>query len=78
MQFHHMVANLVSVSTRAHHDIQTALAFLTTWVKSPDEDNCGKLKRVIKYLNNEKSQADTFSRQPRHNLMVHQCIICNT
>jgi hypothetical protein len=25
------------------------VAFLTTWVKSPDEDNCIKLKRLLKY-----------------------------
>eukprot|EP00804_Cyclotella_cryptica_P031175 CCRYP_011748-RA/>CCRYP_011748-RA protein AED:0.26 eAED:0.26 QI:0/0/0/1/0/0/5/0/530 len=31
-------------------DIQTAVAFLTTRVKRPDEDDWGKLKRVLKYL----------------------------
>ena len=39
------------MTTRARRDIQTAAAFLTTRVKSPDEDNWGKLKRVLKYLN---------------------------
>ena len=33
---------------------QTAVAFLTTRVKSPDEDDWGKLKRVLKYLNGTK------------------------
>jgi hypothetical protein len=37
--------------TRARQDIQTAVAFLTTRVKNPDEDDWGKLKRVLKYLN---------------------------
>ena len=32
-------------------DIQTAVSFLTTRVKEPDEDDWGKLKRVLKYLN---------------------------
>lgn len=32
-------------------DIQTTVAFLTTRVKSPGEDDWGKLKRVLKYLN---------------------------
>jgi hypothetical protein len=31
-------------------DIQTTVAFLTTRVKAPDEDDWGKLKRVLKYL----------------------------
>jgi hypothetical protein len=36
------------MSTRARQDNQTAVAFLTTRVKSPDEDNWGKLKQVLK------------------------------
>ena len=32
-------------------DIQTAVSFLTTRVKKPDEDDWGKLKRALKYLN---------------------------
>jgi hypothetical protein len=39
---------------RAKQDIQTAVAFLTMRVKSPDEDNWGKLKQVLKYLNGTK------------------------
>jgi hypothetical protein len=38
------------VSTRMRRDIQTAVAFLTTRVKKPDEVDWGKLKRVLKYL----------------------------
>ncbi len=51
MCFHHTVAQLLFLSTRARKDIQVAVAFLTTRVKSPDEDDWGKLKRVLKYLN---------------------------
>ncbi len=36
---------------RVRQDIQTTVAFLTTRVKSPTEDDWGKLKRVLKYLN---------------------------
>ena len=36
---------------KAMHDIQTPVAFLTARVKWPDEDNWGKLKRVLKYMN---------------------------
>ena len=36
---------------RARRDIQTTVAFLATRVKKTDEDDWGKLKRVLKYLN---------------------------
>jgi hypothetical protein len=42
------------MATRARRDIQTVVAFLTTQVKDPDEDDWGKLKRVLKYLNGMK------------------------
>ena len=54
MAFHHTVAQLLFMATRARRDIQTAVAFLTTRVKSPDKDDWGKLKRVLKYLNGTK------------------------
>jgi hypothetical protein len=31
-------------------DIQTPVSFLMTRVKHPDEDDWGKLKRILKYL----------------------------
>jgi hypothetical protein len=49
-----MVVQLLFMATRARRDIQTVVAFLTTWVKSLDEDDWGKLKRVLKYLNRTK------------------------
>ena len=45
------MAQLLFMAMRARRDIQTAVAFLTTRVKNPDEDDWGKLKRVLKYLN---------------------------
>jgi hypothetical protein len=42
------------MATTVRQDIQTAVAFLTTRVKSPGEDDWGKLKRVLKYLNGTK------------------------
>ena len=54
LAFHHTVAQLLFVATQARQDIQTAVAFLTTRVKSPDEDDWGKLKRVLKYLTGTK------------------------
>ncbi len=49
--FHHTVYQLLFAANRARQDIQTALSFLTTHVRDPDEDNWKKLVRVLKYLN---------------------------
>ena len=49
-QFHHAVAQILFVSTRVRRDVQTAVTFLTTRVKKPDEDDWGKLKRLLRYL----------------------------
>jgi hypothetical protein len=51
LAFHRTVAQLLFMLTKARWDIQTAVAFLTTRMKSPDEENWGKLKQVLKYLN---------------------------
>ncbi len=52
--FHHTIAQLLFMATQARRDIQTAVAFLTTRAKAPDEDDWGKLKRVLKYVNGMK------------------------
>jgi hypothetical protein len=49
--FHHTVYQLLFVANRARRDIQTAVSFLMTRAQAPDEDDWGKLKRVLKYLN---------------------------
>ena len=49
--FHQTVAKLLWVAMRAQPDILTALSFLTTRVKSPDEDDWKKLLRLLCYLN---------------------------
>jgi hypothetical protein len=54
LAFHHMVVQLLFMCTRERRNIQTAVVFLTTRVKEPDEDNWGKLKRGLKYLNGTK------------------------
>jgi len=50
MAFHHTTAQLLFLSARARRDIQPCIAFLTTRVKAPDEDDWGKVKRVLGYL----------------------------
>ena len=49
-QFHHTVAQLLFMSTRARRDIQTAVGFLTTRVKAPDKDDWAKLRHTLVYL----------------------------
>ena len=51
IEFHHTTAQLLFLSSRVRRDIQTAVSFLTARVKKPDEDDLGKLKRSLKYLN---------------------------
>jgi hypothetical protein len=46
MQFHRTTAQLLFLSTRARKDIQTAVSYLTTRVKQPDEEDWTKLKRA--------------------------------
>ena len=48
--FHHYVAKLLFAAKRARPDLQTAVAFLCTRVKSPDEDDLKKLIRLLGYL----------------------------
>jgi hypothetical protein len=47
---HHSVAQLLFATPRAGKDIQHTVAFLKTRVKSPDEDDWMKLKRLLKYI----------------------------
>ena len=42
--FHRSTAQLLFLSKRAHPDLQTLFSFLTKRVRSPDEDDWGKLK----------------------------------
>jgi len=41
--FHHITAKLLFLAKRARPDILTTVAFLTTRVKDPDEDDWNKL-----------------------------------
>ena len=50
MKFHTMVAKGLFLCKRARPDIQTTIAFLTTRVKQPDQDDWKKLRRLIDYL----------------------------
>ena len=52
--FHNMVARGLFLCKRARPDIQTAIAFLSTRVKQPDNDDWKKLIRLINYLHHTK------------------------
>ena len=54
MHFHCNVAQLLFISTRARRDVQASIGFLITSEISMDEDDWRKLKRVIKYLRQDK------------------------
>ena len=47
---HHTLAQVLFAIPRAQKDIQTTVYFLITRVKIPDEDDLGKLKRVLRYV----------------------------
>jgi hypothetical protein len=49
--FHHTVYQLLFAANRARQDIQTAVSFLTTRVKAPDQDDWNKFVRILCYLN---------------------------
>jgi hypothetical protein len=46
----HSVAPLLFLCERARPDIQRAVAFLSTRVKDPDEDDFKKLRQGMQYL----------------------------
>ena len=48
--FHHTVAQVLFLTPRARRDVAVVTAFLTSRVKRPDEDDWGKLKRLLRYL----------------------------
>jgi hypothetical protein len=66
--FHHTVAQLLFLPP-VRCDIQITIAFLTTRVKHPDEDDWGKLKSVLKYLNGTRYLVLTLSADSISNII---------
>ena len=62
-QFHHAVAQLLFLFMRSRRDIQTPVSFLTTRVRVPDQDDWGKLVRVLRYLDGTKHMKLHLSSQ---------------
>jgi len=48
--FHRIVAKLLYQCRMTQQDIQTAVEFICTRLKSPDEDDYKKLSRVTQYI----------------------------
>ena len=48
--FHHIVAKLLFVATRARPDLQPTISFLTSRCAKADEDDWKKLKRLLCYI----------------------------
>ena len=60
-EFHTTTAKGLFVCVHARLDIQPTVAFLTTRIKHPDEDNWKKLNKMVKYLNGTKDLVLTLS-----------------
>ena len=58
--FHHIVVKLLYLFRRTRQHIQTAVAFLCTRVKEPDDDNYKKLARVIQNLRGKTTMTLTM------------------
>lgn len=63
---HHRVARLLFLCKRARPDLQVAVAFLSTRVKSPDCDDWKKLKRAIQYLRSMRTLLLTLEAEDSH------------
>ena len=50
LAFHYTTAQLLFLSVHTRPDTHTTVSFLYTRTRAPDEDDWGKLKRVLKYL----------------------------
>ena len=48
--FHDYVAKCLFLCNHERHNIQTAVAFLRTQVKAPDQDGSKKLRRLMRYF----------------------------
>ena len=49
-QFHHIIARILFLCKQGCPDIQTAVAFLTTQLKAPDQDDYKTFQRAVRYI----------------------------
>ena len=68
-QFHRTTAQMLFLCLRARPDIQTAVSFFTTRVRSPDMDDWKKLRHCMKYLHSTRYMKRHLSADNLTNLM---------
>ena len=66
--FHTFVAKTLFLCKRAHPDLQTAVAFLSTRVQCCDKDDLQTLKRMLQFLRATKDDYLTLSATSLHNV----------
>jgi hypothetical protein len=66
--FHTYVAKKLFLCKRARSELQTAVAFLSTRVKSCDEDDYKKLIRMLQFLRDTRGGFLTISAARLHNV----------
>jgi hypothetical protein len=66
--FHTYVAKSLFLCKRARPDLQTAVAFLCTRVKSCNEDDYKKLTRMLQFIRATKDDFLTLSAISLHNV----------
>jgi hypothetical protein len=64
------VYQLLFAANQAQKDIQTAVSFLTTLVRDPDEDDWKKLVHMLKYLNGTRYMKLTLV-EDEMNFIIH-------
>jgi hypothetical protein len=69
--FHTITAKGIFLVKRARPDIQPAIAYLSTRVQNPNEEDWKKLKRVIKFLNGTKNDVLTLEADDTHIVKWH-------
>jgi hypothetical protein len=69
--FHHVVALLLYVSSRARVDTQTALSFLCTRVSNPTEQDRRKLKRLLQYLRGTLHMPRVLGAETLHRMTTY-------
>jgi hypothetical protein len=53
-EFHNIVVKMLYATKRARPDTCTSVAFLTTWVREPDDDDWVNLTHLIQYIRGTK------------------------
>ena len=60
LQFYRTMVQLLFLCMRSHPNVQTAVSFLTTQVKSPDVDDWGKVRHCVLYLKSTRHMKHYF------------------